>query len=89
MTACVLCHNERFLLGAVHPILKPYRGLRIFLPVVGIIGACAPVLASMQFRSDCLHAAAWAIGHKYVVCTDHPFDASNASMREASSLDPS
>jgi hypothetical protein len=78
MTACVLCHNERFLLDAMHPVLKPYRALRIFLPVHGTIGACALVLVG-AIALGC-SGNGWR--------TDHQFDASNASMRAPKRMIP-
>ena len=83
MTACVLCHNERFLLDAMHPVLKPYRALRIFLPVHGTIGACALVLVG-AIALGCSGNGA----HIRRCRTDHQFDASNASMRAPKRMIP-
>jgi hypothetical protein len=49
MTACVLCHNERFLLDAMRPVLKPYRAW---------YHRRRARSGTYAVRSDCLHAAA-------------------------------
>ena len=54
-TAYVLLHNERFLFELAHPIWGHYRDLGVFLLIHGVAGACALILAPMQF-SDRLRA---------------------------------
>src|SRR5712691_7599152 len=49
MTAYVLYHNERFLLDPAHPIWNHYEPFRWWLLPHGIAGACALVLAPLQF----------------------------------------
>ena len=70
MTAYVLYHNERFLLDAAHPIWNHYEPFKWWLLPHGLAGACALVLAPMQFveglrrRHTTLHRT---IGTIYVV----------------------
>ena len=49
MAAYVLYHNERFLLDAAHPAWNHYDPFKWWLLPHGIAGACALVLAPMQF----------------------------------------
>ena len=49
MAAYVLYHNERFLLDAAHPIWNHYEPFKWWLLPHGLAGACALVLAPMQF----------------------------------------
>ena len=49
MTIYVLYHNERFLIDPAHPVWQHYRDLGVFLLVHGVAGACALILAPMQF----------------------------------------
>ena len=70
MTAYVLYHNERFLLDAAHPIWDHYEPFKWWLLLHGLAGACALILAPMQFveglrrRHTALHRT---IGTIYVV----------------------
>ena len=70
MAAYVLYHNERFLLDAAHPIWNHYEPFKWWLLPHGLAGACALVLAPMQFveglrrRHTTLHRT---IGTIYVV----------------------
>src|SRR5215213_6588950 len=47
--AYVLSHTERFLIEPANPIWNHYRDLGVFLLIHGVAGACALVLAPMQF----------------------------------------
>src|SRR4249920_3228577 len=49
MTAYVLYHNERFLIDPAHPIWQHYEPFKWWLLPHGIAGACALLLAPMQF----------------------------------------
>lgn len=49
MTIYVLYHNERFLIDPAHPVWQHYRDLGVFLLIHGVAGACALILAPMQF----------------------------------------
>ena len=49
MAAYVLYHNERFLLDQAHPIWKHYEPFKWWLLPHGLAGACALLLAPMQF----------------------------------------
>ncbi len=49
MTAYVLYHNERFLVDPAHPIWQHYEPFKWWLLPHGIAGACALILAPMQF----------------------------------------
>jgi len=49
MAAYVLYHNERFLLDSAHPAWKHYDPYKWWLLSHGIAGACALVLAPLQF----------------------------------------
>ncbi len=55
MMAYVLYHNESFLIEPANPIWKHYQAFGVFLLVHGVAGACAMILAPMQF-SDRLRA---------------------------------
>jgi uncharacterized membrane protein len=48
-TTYVLSHTERFLVEPANPIWQHYRDLGVFLLIHGVAGACALVLAPMQF----------------------------------------
>ncbi len=49
MAAYVLYHNERFLIDATHPIWQHYEPFKWWLLPHGIAGACALIVAPMQF----------------------------------------
>jgi hypothetical protein len=49
MAAYVLYHNERFLIDAAHPVWRHYEPLKWWLLPHGVAGACALILAPMQF----------------------------------------
>jgi hypothetical protein len=55
MVAYVLYHNERFIIDAAHPVWQHYEPFKWWLLPHGIVGACALLLAPMQF-SDRLRA---------------------------------
>jgi hypothetical protein len=55
MMAYVLYHNERFLLDSMHPVWQHYEPFKWWLLPHGLAGACALLLAPMQF-SDRLRA---------------------------------
>ena len=55
MAAYVLCNNESFLINPAHPIWQHYEPFKWWLLPHGLAGACALVLAPMQF-SDRLRA---------------------------------
>jgi hypothetical protein len=49
MTAYVLYHNESFLINAAHPVWHHYEPFKWWLLPHGLAGACALILAPMQF----------------------------------------
>jgi predicted membrane protein DUF2306 len=49
MAAYVLYHNERFLIDAAHPAWQHYEPFKWWLLPHGVAGACALILAPMQF----------------------------------------
>ena len=49
MAAYVLYHNERFLLDPAHPIWNHYEPFKWWLLPHGLAGACALLLAPLQF----------------------------------------
>jgi uncharacterized membrane protein len=49
MTVYVLYHNERFLIDSSHPIWQHYQPFKWWLLPHGIAGACALLLAPLQF----------------------------------------
>lgn len=49
MLAYVLYHNERFLIDPAHPVWEHYQSFKWWLLPHGLAGACALVLAPMQF----------------------------------------
>ena len=49
MAAYVLQHNERFLLNATDPVWEHYEPFKWWLLLHGLAGACALLLAPMQF----------------------------------------
>jgi hypothetical protein len=55
MTLYVLFHNERFLIDPSNPVWQHYRSLGWWLLAHGVAGACALILAPLQF-SDRLRA---------------------------------
>ena len=67
MAAYVLYHNERFLLDPSHPIWNHYEPFKWWLLPHGIAGACALLMAPMQFadglrrRHTALHRTMGAI----------------------------
>jgi uncharacterized membrane protein len=71
MAAYVLYHNERFLIEPANPIWKHYEPIKWWLLPHGLVGACALLLAPLQFsdrlrrRFLTLHRTTGAI---YVVC---------------------
>jgi hypothetical protein len=70
MTGYVIWHNERFLIDPSHPVWQHYESFKWWLLPHGVAGACALLLAPLQF-SDRLrqrHARAHrVIGRIYVV----------------------
>jgi hypothetical protein len=71
MAVYVLYHNERFLLDSAHPVWQHYAPFRWWLLPHGVAGACALILAPMQFwdrlrlRFTMLHRVTGSI---YVAC---------------------
>jgi len=67
MAAYVLYHNERFLIDAAHPAWQHYEPFKWWLLPHGVAGACALILAPMQFserlrlRFTTLHRATGGI----------------------------
>jgi hypothetical protein len=49
MAAYVIYHNESFLLDPAHPIWQHYEPFKWWLLTHGVAGACALILAPMQF----------------------------------------
>jgi predicted membrane protein DUF2306 len=49
MAAYVLYHNERFLIDAANPVWQHYEPFKWWLLPHGVAGACALILAPMQF----------------------------------------
>ena len=49
MAAYVIYHNERFLLDAMHPAWQHYESFKWWLLPHAVVGACALLLAPMQF----------------------------------------
>src|SRR5262249_52797221 len=49
MMGYVLYHNERFIIDAAHPIWNHYEPFRWWLLPHGFAGACALILAPLQF----------------------------------------
>jgi hypothetical protein len=49
MAAYVLYHNESFLINAAHPVWHHYEPFKWWLLPHGVAGACALILAPMQF----------------------------------------
>jgi Predicted membrane protein (DUF2306) len=49
MAAYVLYHNESFLINAAHPVWRHYEPFKWWLLPHGVAGACALILAPMQF----------------------------------------
>jgi hypothetical protein len=49
MAVYVLYHNERFLLDSAHPVWQHYAPFKWWLLPHGVAGACALILAPMQF----------------------------------------
>ena len=49
MAGYVLYHNERFLIDAAHPVWQHYEPFKWWLLPHGVAGACALILAPMQF----------------------------------------
>ena len=70
MTAYVLYHNERFLIDPAHPIWNHYEPFKWWLLPHGLAGACALLLAPLQFaeglrrRHTALHRT---IGTFYII----------------------
>jgi hypothetical protein len=70
MAAYVLYHNERFLLDSTHPVWGHYEPFKWWLLPHGIAGACALVLAPMQFAAGLRRRHVWlhrTMGTIYVV----------------------
>jgi hypothetical protein len=67
MAVYVLYHNERFLLDSAHPIWQHYKPFKWWLLPHGVAGACALILAPMQFwdrlrlRFTTLHRATGSV----------------------------
>jgi uncharacterized membrane protein len=49
MAAYVLYHNERFLIDWTHPVWQHYQSFKWWLLPHGLTGACALILAPLQF----------------------------------------
>ena len=49
MAAYVLYHNESFLINVAHPVWHHYEPFKWWLLPHGVAGACALILAPMQF----------------------------------------
>jgi len=49
MTAYVIVHNERFLIEPDHPVWQHYKSFQWWLLPHGVAGACALLLAPLQF----------------------------------------
>jgi len=70
MAAYVLYHNERFLIDSAHPVWNHYDPFKWWLLPHGLAGACALLLAPMQFaaglrrRHTTLHRT---VGTLYVI----------------------
>src|SRR5271163_302501 len=75
MAAYVLYHNESFLINAAHPVWHNYEPFKWWLLPHGVAGACALILAPMQFwerlrlRFTTLHRVT---GGFYVTSAPHP-----------------
>jgi hypothetical protein len=67
MALYVLYHNERFLIDAAHPVWQHYAPFKWWLLTHGVAGACALILAPLQFsdrlrrRFTTLHRVTGAI----------------------------
>jgi uncharacterized membrane protein len=55
MAAYIIVHNERFLIEPANPVWQHYRSIGWWLLIHGVAGACALILAPLQF-SDRLRA---------------------------------
>src|SRR5712672_2106858 len=70
MTTYVFYHNERFLIDPAHPIWQHYEPFKWWLLPHGLAGACALLLAPLQFaeglrrRHTTLHRT---IGTFYII----------------------
>ena len=70
MAAYVLYHNEAFLLDAAHPAWIHYEPFKWWLLPHGLAGACALVLAPMQFAEGLRRRHTWlhrTTGTMYVI----------------------
>jgi len=52
MAAFILYHNERFLIEPTNPVWQHYKSIGWWLLVHGMAGACALILAPMQFSDS-------------------------------------
>lgn len=66
MTTYVIIHNERFLIDPTHPVWQHYKSFQWWLLPHGVAGACALLLAPLQF-SDRLRQR-FALLHRVVGC---------------------
>lgn len=69
MTAYVLWHNERFLIEPSNPIWEHYGHVALWLIPHGVAGACALLLAPLQFSERLRTHYAWLhriVGRIYV-----------------------
>ncbi|HVJ50965.1 MAG TPA: DUF2306 domain-containing protein [Aliidongia sp.] len=64
MVAYVIFHNERFLIDPTHPVWQHYKSFQWWLLPHGVAGACALLLAPLQF-SDRLRRR-FALLHRVV-----------------------
>jgi uncharacterized membrane protein len=64
MTAYVLYHNERFLIQPANPVWQHYEPFKWWLLPHGLAGACALLLAPMQFSERLRKRFVWL--HHYV-----------------------
>ncbi len=55
MTAYVLYHNERFLINSADPVWQHYQPFKWWLLPHGLAGACALLLAPLQFSDRLRH----------------------------------
>ena len=67
MAAYVLYHNESFLLNAAAPVWKHYEPFKWWLLPHGLAGACALILAPMQFAEGFRRLQPDAVGARVVL----------------------
>ncbi|HKF73705.1 MAG TPA: DUF2306 domain-containing protein [Stellaceae bacterium] len=59
MAAYVLYHNERFLIDSTHPVWNHYEPFKWWLLPHGVAGACALLLAPLQFAEGLRQRHTW------------------------------